>query len=222
MTSAVSWDEKLRRRLVEEPGSLGDRSRQRRWEQFVGVFPDLDRMRVLDLGGRLEFWSRAPLRPHSLVLVNLLEGEGRRSEWFEEVRADACDLPSTILERGYDLVFSNSLIEHLGGYSARCAFADTVRRASPRHWIQTPYRYFPLEPHWLFPGFQFLPLSMKARIATCWPLNHPRPSSRRSAIASSLGVELIDRTEMAYHFPQSRIMHERFLGLPKSLVALRA
>ena len=29
--------------------------------------------------------------------------------------------------------------------------------------VQTPYRYFPVEPHWLFPGLQFLPMGLRAR-----------------------------------------------------------
>ena len=32
--------------------------------------------------------------------------------------------------------------------------------------MQTPYRYFPIEPHWLFPGMQFLPLPVRWSIAS--------------------------------------------------------
>ncbi len=40
-------------------------------------------------------------------------------------------------------------------------------------WVQTPYRYFPIEPHWIFPGFQFLPLSARTEISRRWPLGNP-------------------------------------------------
>ena len=37
-----------------------------------------------------------------------------------------------------------------------------MRELAQLHWVQTPYRYFPVEPHFLFPGFQFLPLTVRA------------------------------------------------------------
>ena len=87
-------------------------------------------------------------------------GEG----WLHNVLGDACDLPSALRGQRFDLVFSNSVIEHVGGHSRRAAFADSVHALSDHHWVQTPYRYFPLEPHFLFPGFQFLPLRAKAEV----------------------------------------------------------
>ena len=74
-------------------------------------------------------------------------------------------LPASPMAAGapmsYDVVFSNSLLEHVGGHAQRAALAREVRSLAPRHWVQTPYRYFPLEPHWLFPGMQF-PLEAQA------------------------------------------------------------
>lgn len=51
----------------------------------------------------------------------------------------------------FGLVYSNSLIEHLGGHARRAAFAEQVRSLAPRHWVQTPYRYSLIKPHWLVP-----------------------------------------------------------------------
>ena len=36
-----------------------------------------------------------------------------------------------------------------------------------------------------------------------------------------MGVELVGRAEMSYYFPSSAIGAERFLGMPKSLVAIK-
>lgn len=63
----------------------------------------------------------------------------------------------------FDLVYSNSVIEHVGGHARSCDFAGMVKTLARRHWgVQTPYRYFSIEPHWLFPGLQFLPQSARA------------------------------------------------------------
>jgi hypothetical protein len=211
----------LRHRFVDAPSSLGARSRARRWDRFLAVFPDLRDMSVVDLGGRLEWWRRAPVRPKHVHVVNLESPDGDVPDWGAFDHGDACDLPPTVRERRYDLVFSNSVIEHVGGHAQRVRFAGSVRLLADRHWVQTPYRYFPVEPHVLFPGFQFLPVGARAAVAQRWPLLHTSPKDRRAALSVALGVELLTRSEMAYLFPDSDIESERFAGLPKSLVAVK-
>ena len=96
-----------------------------------------------------------------------------------------------------------------------------VRGLADRFWIQTPYRYFPIEPHWLFPGFQFLPVAARARVAARWPVN-PYPSADVAAgVGDALDVELLSTTELRHLFPEATILRERFSGLTKSLIALR-
>jgi hypothetical protein len=122
----------------------------------------------------------------------------------------------------YDLVFSNSVIEHVGGHAQRVRFADSVHNLAQRHWVQTPYRYFPIEPHWLFPAFQFLPLSARAEVSRRWPLAHTLSSTREEGLRGAMSVELLSQTEMGFYFPHSRIVRERLLGAVKSLIALKA
>src|SRR5689334_12544881 len=56
---------------ITDPRSVGARLRARRWGQFARAFPNLRRMRVLDLGGEISAWRLAPVRPAELVLLNL-------------------------------------------------------------------------------------------------------------------------------------------------------
>jgi hypothetical protein len=210
----------LRGLLVERPGSLGDRSRTRRWETFQRLFPDVAGLRVVDLGGTPATWLRAPVRPKHVVVVNLAELDDPGEPWLTVEHGDACALPERLFEQPFDIVFSNSLIEHVGGHARRQDLADAVHRLAPRHWVQTPYRYFPVEPHWLFPGMQFLPLRARAFIARVWPLAHTR-ASREAATRVALGTELVSLTELRYYFPGSEIVRERFGPLVKSIVAVR-
>ena len=211
----------LRHRLVEAQGSIGERRRTRRWERFAGTFTDIDSMSVIDLGGTAEAWRCAPVRPASLHIVNLAQEGTEAPGWIRIDQADACNLPAHISSGRYDLVFSNSVIEHVGGHSQRQRFADAIHMLANRHWVQTPYRYFPVEPHWLFPGFQFLPLSARAEISRHWPLAHSPVSTREESIRQAMSVELLSRTEMAFYFPDSTIWNERALGLIKSLIAIK-
>lgn len=211
----------LRNRFVDGPDSLAERYRAKRWQQLHAEFPDLEDMTVVDLGGTVSSWRRAPVRPRRVVVLSF-EPEGADDvDWIESHHADACDLPAEHRDLHADLVYSNAVIEHVGGAERRQRFADTVHRLADHHWVQTPYRYFPIEPHWLFPGFQFLPVAARVEISRRWGLVHTPNRDRQAAIDNVLSVELIGLTEMRSLFPTSRIVCERAAGLVKSIIAVR-
>ncbi|MGW0504237.1 methyltransferase domain-containing protein [Micromonospora sp. NPDC003241] len=212
---------RLRFHLVDKDGSWAARQRQRRAEWLVRTFPRLSEMHVIDLGGRLGTWTRAAVRPARVHVVNLERPAVDVPEWAEVDQADACDLPAHITGRRYDLVFSNSVLEHVGGHERRLRFAEAVHTLAERHWVQTPYRYFPIEPHWIAPGMQFLPVRLRTAVARRWPLGHKATHTHDAAIHQVLWTELLDRSQMRHYFPQSRILVERVGGLPKSLIAVR-
>jgi hypothetical protein len=199
-------------------GSLTHRVRQHRNEEFKRRFPDLADMRVLDLGGTAVSWRVLGMRPSSVTIVNLDGVGGPYEPWMEIVNADACNGGFG----KYDLVFSNSLMEHLGGHARRQQFAEVVQESASSWWIQTPYRYFPIEPHWMFPGFQFLPFRARVMVCQHWNTLHA-PALKDWAEAAELvaSTELISGTEMRAYFPTSEIWYERIAGVPKSLVAMK-
>jgi hypothetical protein len=212
----------LRNRFVDAPGSLGERLRTARWERFRRLFPGIADMTVVDLGGTADMWLRAPLRARHVHLINLEPHPADLPDWISAENADVTD-PAVAAGLGsYDLVFSNSTIEHVGGYSQRRRFVAAVEQLAPLHWIQTPYRYFPVEPHFVAPGFQFLPLAARARLVRHWPLTHSRPGSPEEGMAAVINIELLTRTEMRHLFPGSTLLSERVLGVTKSLTAVRA
>lgn len=180
-------------------------------------------MSVVDLGGTTNHWARAPVVPRRLVLLNSVEGFGAAAAHhaIETVPGDACAPPESLRDERFDLVYSNSVLEHVGGPWRRSAFADGVHALAERHWIQTPYRYFPLEPHWLFPGFQFLPVRARAEVTRYWPVGHRHERAKDVALDLVLEVDLVSKTEMRHLFPKSALQEERLLGTTKSLVAVR-
>lgn len=178
-------------------------------------------MSVLDLGGTVDYWLRMPARPKSLHLINFVPRPDDCPDWIRVDMADACAIPDGMLDDRYDLVYSNSVIEHVGGHAKREAFAQQVVAAAPKHWIQTPYRYFPVEPHWVAPFMQFLPTKAAAKLGEVWPLVHGRPSSWEESVTAQLEVELLDITQMRHYYPDSEIAYERAFGLVKSLIAIQ-
>ncbi|MFD0820691.1 class I SAM-dependent methyltransferase, partial [Micromonospora zhanjiangensis] len=199
----------LRFLLVDEVNSWGARRRARRARWLRQAFPDLAEMSVVDLGGRLDDWRRAPVRPRHVHVITLEPAPAEVPDWAEVEQADVCELPAHIAVRRYDLVFSDSVIEHLGGHERRLRFAENVHALARAHWIQTPYRYFPIEPHWAAPGLQFLPLPARIAVARHWPPAALSQPDRADPAGAVRWTELLGLTQMRDYFPRSAIRVER-------------
>ncbi len=180
---------------------------------------------LLDVGGSSGSWTWFPQPVKQIDLLNVtpirwdpaahpghriqvLEGDGRR-------------LPFS--DGSYGIVFSNSVIEHLGTWDAQRAFAAEARRVGQKLWIQTPAREFVVEPHYLTPFIHWAPRSWRrvlARNFTVWGwLVRPSPEYVEKGIRE---LRLLTRREMRELFPDCEIRRERFLGLfTKSHIAVR-
>lgn len=173
---------------------------------------------MLDLGGDVRAWRASPVRPAHVILLNIHEQEVEEP-WMTAMVGDACELGTEI--PAADIVYSNSVIEHVGGHWRRLRFAEAIRSAS-RYWVQTPNRYFPIEPHFMLPWVQHLPYAAQSRLIADWPLgNYGSVKDREEALRSALDVELLSATEMHMYFPDAELRRERVLGLTKSLIAVR-
>jgi hypothetical protein len=209
---------------LADPGArwgLSAWARRRRWAEFSRRFPDLSEMRVLDLGGTASYWQSAPVRPGSLVLLNLFEQAPPWDEGARVVIGSACAPPAELAKERFDLVVSNSVIGQVGGHARREEFAETVHQLGSHHWIQTPYRYFPIDPVFLFPGFTVLPFRAQVAVSRLWPLGHRQAGDPSTARDYVLSIEFLTQAELRHYFPDSDIWRERLAGLTKSLVAVR-
>lgn len=80
--------------------------------------------------------------------------------------------------------------------------------------------YFPIEPHFLFPYFQFLPVRVRVFLVRHFSLGWvDRTPDREAAGALVRSVRLLSASEMKKLFPQSTLYREKVLGLTKSFVA---
>ena len=127
---------------------------------------------------------------------------------------------SVIGDRAFDVVFSNSVIEHLGIFEDQQSMAAEIRRVGKRYYVQTPNRFFPIEPHFLVPFFQFLPIGLKARmlrrIDLGWYKKVPSLELARKTVQS---IRLLSEKDLSKLFPEAHLYRERFCGLVKSFVA---
>ena len=188
--------------------------RRRRMREFEQRMALTDGVSILDVGGTPAIWSFLSCQP-KLTILNLRPSD---TEDALEVVGDGTRLPFT--DHCFDIVFSNSVIEHVGSAEKQRQFAEEIRRVGRRIYVETPNRWFPIDPHLLMPMIHLLPTNWQRRLVrnfTIWGLI-TRPS--RDAVDSFIDTtKLLDATEMRQLFPQSHLDRERFAGLTKSLIA---
>jgi Methyltransferase domain len=153
-------------------------------------------------------------------LINLEATQSTKPN-FKSLVGNACDLHE-FADMSYDLVHSNSLIEHVGTWDAMLKVASNVRRLAPAYFVQTPYFWFPIEPHFRFPLFHWLPESWRYRLIMMKDLGYIKKASTVSdAVRRVQSAVLLDRGQFSALFPDAEIRNERAFGLTKSLMAVR-
>jgi hypothetical protein len=204
--------------------SLATRLRRRRFQILLGMLRDKpDPIRILDIGGTAQYWaSMAPRlfqdRQIHITLLNKEEVLVSGSN-FTALIGDGRAMPQ-FADREFDIVYSNSTIEHIGTFSDQIRMASEVRRIGQQYCIQTPNRYFPIEPHFLFPFFQFLPLAVRARLLQHFNLGwYSKMRDYQAALREVSVIRLLNRREVQQLFPEAVIFEEAFCGLVKSFVA---
>jgi hypothetical protein len=207
---------------TDSDASLANRLRNRRFARFAGLVDGLPRpLRIVDVGGTAAFWEQRGWAGRADVHVTLvnLEAEPRRHANLEPL-GGGFDRLASFPRDAFDVAFSNSVIEHLFTYDRQKEMAAHVRRVAPRFWVQTPNYWFPVEPHFHVPGWQWLPTGLRVallrRMRCGWRGPCPDPREARSLVEE---VRLLTRGEMEELFPGAETRPERFCGLAKSWIA---
>src|SRR5579875_2428417 len=131
---------------------------------FERTFSVSSHTRILDVGGSPAIWQFLSSRPQ-VTILNFPSALEPGTHGMELVAGDGCQLP--FADRAFDIVFSNSVIEHVGGPAAQKRFAEEIMRTGKRYWVQTPDRSFPVEPH-------LLTSSSATRSSNMWAAPLPR------------------------------------------------
>jgi len=197
---------------------IGGHFRHRRHSWLTREFQDCQT--VVDLGGTFESWNEQGF-PH-ITLVNVRPFRGNPPPGFSYLQADGCD---SHLPGGFDLAFSNSVIEHLGTLERQQRFASEMLRLGRRFYCQAPNRWFPVEPHYLGIFLHWLPPSFFSHFLHRWCTLQGlagRPSRSEShAIRQRESIRWLSKRELLEMFPGCNLRTERFLGWPKSFIVWR-
>jgi len=182
---------------------------------------------ILDLGGTETYWligeefvqaNRDRLR---FTIVNTEDQEVDQRRLFSFLKGSATD-PRLFAGRQFDLVHSNSVIEHVGVWRDMEMFAANTRRLAPRYYVQTPNYWFAYEPHFRTPAFQYLPERLRVALIMRHALGFfPKIEDRAEAEDIIYHHRLLSTRQMKLLFPDAKVSHEKVVRLNKSIIAIR-
>jgi hypothetical protein len=208
----------------DNPASLAARMRRKRLETLKTLLDTVPRpMKILDVGGLQGAWETLGFVGRADVEITLLNIETAHASGSNicSVTGDARNMPQ-YRDGEFDFVFSNSVIEHVGGPGEEKRMAEEIRRVGRRYYVQTPNRYFPIEPHFLFPLFQFFPTGVQATLVQHFKLGYRyKLPNRADAEQEVKSIRLLSRNDMNCLFPDAIIASEKLLGFDKSLLAYK-
>jgi hypothetical protein len=190
-------------------------------------------LRILDLGGTVRFWEAWDIGSQQDVVVTLINnhavdptnrGVVSSCKNIIDVNADVTAITVDYMRR-FDLVFSNSVIEHLPSAAEQVAVAGTISASGRAYFIQTPNKYAPIDPHFprpYVPFFAAYPRHLQARLLTWTDLGSgwrsPNMEMSLTRMASYLPLSVADVRAL---FPDAEIVMEPPMGVPMSILAYR-
>lgn len=208
----------------DHPKSLGYKFRTKRLKKFEKLFfknfnPEKS-IQILDVGGTAYFWkdSRLPSIPGVRITLLNLHQEKSTHPHITSAIGDATSMKE-FQDGSFDLVFSNSVIEHLYTFDNQIKMADEIRRVGRKYFVQTPNKYFPVEAHYALPFAQYFPKKFLLFLLTKTKLSRMKRWEKSAAQQYLDEIRLLNEREMKTLFPGAKILKEKAAGLTKSLTA---
>jgi SAM-dependent methyltransferase len=148
------------------------RSRRRKLRLFLDELVPTAQTSVLDVGvdevgfggkggesgcSTHNFFEESYPWPTQITALGIHDGARFRERYpaVSYVQGDACALPFS--DQSFDVVFSNAVIEHVGGIERQQAFVREALRVGRQVFLTTPNRWFPVELHTRLPLVHWLP-----------------------------------------------------------------
>ena len=194
---------------------FSEASRKSRMDLFVALMSPRSSDKIIDLGGQPSIWD-AVQRPLDIAMLNL--GSIDKKTTHHKIAyflGDACDAKQFASE-SFHIVFSNSVIEHVGPWEKQAAFAHEARRLAKRYWIQTPCKWFPIEPHCGMPFWWFYPERLRKFFISRWQSSVPDWTQmvRETTVLTKRDLQTL--------FPDAAIITEWRFFIPKSYIAYKS
>lgn len=223
----------MKRIDANDPNSVRYRMRRKRFahlEQLIrSVLREQNRVSILDIGGTRAYWDLLSPELRSGVHVTVLNtaqelklhGSSGDDIEFEDVTGNGCHMPE-FADKAFDIAHSNSVIEHVGSYRNMIRMAGETRRVGRGYFVQVPYWWFPLEPHYGLPFIHWLPDLLRIKLHSTFNVGYASKCTYREAMDRVDYVHLVDKTLMRNLFPDGKLLREPYLFMTKSLIMIRS
>lgn len=214
----------LRLRLIQFSYLIAYWFRKKRRKIFLEFIKEMTKpIYILDIGGTEYFWWQMGLINKKELKITLLNRwkQPTQAKNIKSIVGDARDL-SLFKERQFDIVFSNSLIEHLGTYKNQLQMAKEAQRVGKAYFIQTPNKFFPIEPHFLLPFFFLIPKKIRPFLVYHLSLKcRGRFTSMLEVNRFINSIRLVTEEDLKKMFPRATIFKEKVFGLTKSFTVYK-
>jgi SAM-dependent methyltransferase len=217
---------------------MSRRARARRAALFRSVFTIDASTTILDAGSESGeaihlVLAGTPAPPEKVYIADISEAAvaaGAATYGFQPVVLREGQ-PLPFQDGFFDIIYCSSVIEHVtvdkrrvwsitSGQEFRSAasaaqhrFAAEIRRVGRAYFVQTPSRSFPVESHTWLPIVGWLPRPLLLAVL--------RFSNRFWIKQTKPDFNLLDQRQLAALFPDAEIHAERFLGMTKSIIAVK-
>lgn len=208
----------------DNPKSLHNVFRNRRFKFFQRYLATFERpIRVLDVGGEPSFWTMRGYGADPSIEVTMLNLFAQETEHdnITCVVGNGTHMPE-FADGEFDLVFSNSAIEHVHNYVNQQKMAAEIQRVGRYYYVQTPNKFFPIEPHFHLPLFQFVPHRLQLFVLTKTKLSLGRRWRPERAEEYTTEIDLLSLRKFRTLFAGGSIYKETLLGWTKSFTAWTA
>jgi 2-polyprenyl-3-methyl-5-hydroxy-6-metoxy-1,4-benzoquinol methylase len=206
------------------PDSWASGLRKKRFSLFTSILDSIPSpIKILDVGGTVSFWENLgflneEIKDVEITLLNVEFNETSLTHLkIKQVVGNATKMVN-FQSNEFDIVFSNSVIEHVGDYNEQYQMATEVMRVGKRYFVQTPNLFFPIEPHFVFPLFQFLPVNLRVWLLTNFALGwYDKVADKQLARSIATSIKLLSKRKFLSLFPGAQLYEEKLFGLTKSL-----
>lgn len=204
---------KLQVQRINILGSLRLKAVLRIWrmQAFLNLVNPPVNAKIIDLGGTPELWNLIN-HQFDVTIVNLPSTENKMpcDSRFKFIYGNACELRQIFDDKVFDVVFSNSVIEHVGDEDQQVLFSREVQRLADAYWVQTPSPRFPIEAHTGRLFYWHNSEKHREKLLTQWKRDLPNWAKMIE------DLRVLSRERMLELFPQSNLYCERLFGIEKS------
>ncbi len=192
------------------------RLRGSRRNDFLEIMQPKNKDIFLDVGGELVDGDKARLEDYinflkkirsTKILVNInKEKLSREIDGLSVIRvcADASCIP--FKDGSIDVLYSNAVLEHVGGSDRQESYAKEVMRVSDYWYVSTPNNSFPFEMHYRLPLIHWAPVKIRELVFRLFGM-------------VPMDISLISSKKMRKLFPNASYHIQRFAFLPAILIA---